>query len=86
MSKKWGFTKYDREEYEKLREENRLANDGCNVKYRPEHGPLDAWRKVQTELYSLWTWIYTRLLYLSFILNIKPLNEKCTRASAKGIF
>lgn len=53
VSKKWGFTKYEPEEFERLREENRLAYDGCNVKYRPEHGPLDAWRKVTTELYNV---------------------------------
>lgn len=53
VSKRWGFTKYDRDEYEQLREDGRLANDGCNVKYRPEHGPLDAWRKVQVELHNL---------------------------------
>lgn len=53
VSKKWGFTKYEREEFEKLREDGRLANDGCNVRYRPEHGPLDAWRKVQNEIYSI---------------------------------
>ena len=28
----------------------RLAPDGVNVKYRPEHGPLKAWKKVQLEL------------------------------------
>lgn len=50
VSKKWGFTKYERDVYEKLREEGRLAGDGCNVKYRPEHGPLESWKKVQLEL------------------------------------
>nr|CAD7408262.1 unnamed protein product [Timema cristinae] len=50
VSKKWGFTKYEREEYEGLRDDGRLAMDGCNVKYRPEHGPLDVWKKVQVEL------------------------------------
>ncbi|VEN57168.1 unnamed protein product [Callosobruchus maculatus] len=40
VSKKWGFTKYDREQYEKLKSEGRLAPDGCNVQYRPEHGPF----------------------------------------------
>jgi hypothetical protein len=50
VSKKWGFTKYERDVYEKLRDEGRLAQDGCNVKYRPEHGPLESWKKVQAEL------------------------------------
>ncbi|RZF40502.1 hypothetical protein LSTR_LSTR000381 [Laodelphax striatellus] len=50
VSKKWGFTKYERDQYEALRDEGRLENDGCNVKYRPEHGPLANWKKVQVEL------------------------------------
>jgi len=50
VSKKWGFTKYDRDTYETLRDDNRLAHDGCNVKYRPEHGPLAAWEKTQREI------------------------------------
>ncbi|KAJ2952502.1 hypothetical protein O0L34_g6821 [Tuta absoluta] len=53
VSKKWGFTRYEREEYEKLRDDGRLAYDGCNVRYRPEHGPLDSWRKVQQEIHSV---------------------------------
>jgi len=53
VSKKFGFTKFERPEYERLRNEGRLANDGCNVKYRPEHGPLAEWKKVQTELSGL---------------------------------
>ncbi|KOC70229.1 60S ribosomal protein L10 [Habropoda laboriosa] len=45
VSKKWGFTKYDRAEYEELKAAGRLAPDGCNVKYLPEHGPLEEWKK-----------------------------------------
>ncbi|KAJ8934682.1 hypothetical protein NQ318_015151 [Aromia moschata] len=52
VSKKWGFTKYEREQYENLKTQGRLAPDGCNVQYRPEHGPLAAWKKVQEELYA----------------------------------
>lgn len=52
MSKKWGFTKYDRERYEELRDDNRFEQDGCNVKYRPEHGPIAAWEKAQRDLYA----------------------------------
>lgn len=52
ISKKWGFTKFDRAQYEELRDEGRLQPDGCNVKYRPEHGPLAAWDKVQTQMYA----------------------------------
>ncbi|KAF6203532.1 hypothetical protein GE061_001864 [Apolygus lucorum] len=50
VSKKWGFTKFDREEYEGLRNDNKLANDGCNVKLRPDHGPLAAWKKAQIDI------------------------------------
>lgn len=53
VSKKFGFTKYDRDVYDSLREQGRLANDGCNVQYRPEHGPLAAWKKVQDALYAV---------------------------------
>ena len=28
----------------------RLQEDGVNVKYLPEHGPLSAWCKVQAQL------------------------------------
>lgn len=52
ISKKWGFTKFDRARYEELRDDGRLAPDGCQVKYRPEHGPMAAWEKVQTQIYS----------------------------------
>lgn len=52
VSKKWGFTKFDRARYEELRDEGRLAPDGCNVKYRPEHGPMAAWEKVQAQMYA----------------------------------
>nr|XP_023024336.1 60S ribosomal protein L10 [Leptinotarsa decemlineata] len=52
VSKKWGFTKYEREQYETLKSEGRLAPDGCNVQYRPDRGPLSAWKKVQSDLHS----------------------------------
>jgi len=50
VSKKWGFTKWDREDYEKMRADGRLQPDGANVQYLPEHGPLSRWCKVQAEL------------------------------------
>jgi len=53
ISKKWGFTKWDRADYERMRGEGILGNDGCNVKYRPEHGPLAEWKKVQEQLAGL---------------------------------
>ena len=53
ISKKWGFTKWDREEYEGMRESGVLQPDGSNVKYLPDHGPLSKWCKVQAELAGL---------------------------------
>ncbi|XP_015184509.1 PREDICTED: 60S ribosomal protein L10 [Polistes dominula] len=50
VSKKWGFTKYDRAVYEELKAAGRLAPDGCNVKYLPEHGPLEEWKKFRKVL------------------------------------
>lgn len=49
ISKKWGFTKYERQEFEDLRSAGRLSYDGANVQYRPEHGPLAAWKKHQED-------------------------------------
>merc|ERR1712142_658042 len=53
ISKKWGFTKFDREVYEDMKAEGRLVNDGANVKYMPEHGPLSRWCAVQAELHGM---------------------------------
>jgi large subunit ribosomal protein L10e len=53
VSKKWGFTKWNREDYEKMREEGRLRPDGANVQYLPEHGPLATWCKIQASLAGL---------------------------------
>ncbi len=53
ISKKWGFTKWDRSVYEDMHAEGRLRDDGVNVKYLPEHGPLSKWCKVQAELAGL---------------------------------
>lgn len=52
VSKKWGFTKFDREKYEELMDAGRLAHDGVNVKYRPDHGPMAAWEKVQRDIHA----------------------------------
>ena len=43
VSKKWGFTKYDRELYESWRAEGRLIPDGANAKYLSQHGPFTKW-------------------------------------------
>lgn len=50
VSKKWGFTKYERAQYEELKANGRLMPDGGNVKYLPEHGPLIKWKKFQEVL------------------------------------
>ena len=49
-SKKWGFTKWERGLYERLKAKGRLSSDGSNVKYHPVHGPLAKWQKTQTAL------------------------------------
>lgn len=50
VSKKWGFTKFERDEFEDLRSKGRVKPDGSHCKYLPEHGPLAAWCKIQAEL------------------------------------
>lgn len=40
VSRKWGFTKLDREDYEEAKIAGRVIPDGCYVKYATEHGPL----------------------------------------------
>merc|ERR1711973_593047 len=50
VSKKWGFTKWDRPVYEQMRAEGRLLPDGVSVQYLPEHGPLSNWCKIQADL------------------------------------
>ncbi|XP_070580607.1 large ribosomal subunit protein uL16-like [Ptychodera flava] len=47
LSKKWGFTKWNADVYEKMREEKRLIPDGVSVQYKSEHGPLAAWKARQ---------------------------------------
>uniref|UniRef100_K3WC86 Uncharacterized protein n=1 Tax=Globisporangium ultimum (strain ATCC 200006 / CBS 805.95 / DAOM BR144) TaxID=431595 RepID=K3WC86_GLOUD len=41
-SKKWGFTKYEREVYAQMRADGSLSLDGNHEKYMPNHGPLAA--------------------------------------------
>jgi len=47
VSKKWGFTKFNKDIYEEWRAEGRLVPDGVSVQYLPNHGPLDKWRERQ---------------------------------------
>lgn len=49
LSKKWGFTKFDREEYLQHVEDGRLVNDGCGVQFKNDHGPLVKWEKHQRD-------------------------------------
>ncbi|KAJ8318026.1 hypothetical protein KUTeg_003117 [Tegillarca granosa] len=44
VSKKWGFTKWEKPRYEEMRAEGRLVPDGVNVQYRPNKGPLSLWK------------------------------------------
>nr|XP_011711642.1 60S ribosomal protein L10-like [Macaca nemestrina] len=43
ISKKWGFTKFNADEFEDMVAEKPLILDGCGFKYIPSHGPLDKW-------------------------------------------
>jgi len=40
VSKKWGFTRYEREEYLRLKAAGKLVPDGAHVKYIRAHGPI----------------------------------------------
>ncbi|KAK6170884.1 hypothetical protein SNE40_019174 [Patella caerulea] len=42
-SKKWGFTKWSREDYDIKMKAGQLVPDGVSVQYKPDHGPLRAW-------------------------------------------
>merc|ERR1711970_20158 len=53
ISSKWGFTKYERKDYEKMIASGHLKSDGSSVKYLPEHGPLKRWKKTQLEMAGL---------------------------------
>jgi large subunit ribosomal protein L10e len=41
VSKKWGFTNVNREEYSRLKAEKRVLNDGAYVQYIRPKGPLE---------------------------------------------
>ncbi|XP_073466506.1 large ribosomal subunit protein uL16-like [Aquarana catesbeiana] len=49
ISKKWGCTKFNAEDFENMVAEKRLVPDGCSVKYLPSQGPLDKWRALHAE-------------------------------------
>ncbi|XP_030617680.1 60S ribosomal protein L10-like [Delphinapterus leucas] len=48
ISKKWGFTKFNADEFENMVAEKQLIPDGCGVKYIPNRGPLDKWRALHS--------------------------------------
>ncbi|XDA83023.1 hypothetical protein R6Z07F_012915 [Ovis aries] len=48
ISKKWGFTRFNADEFENMVAEKRLIPDGCGVKYIPNRGPLDKWRALHS--------------------------------------
>uniref|UniRef100_A0A8D2DUK5 Ribosomal protein L10e/L16 domain-containing protein n=1 Tax=Sciurus vulgaris TaxID=55149 RepID=A0A8D2DUK5_SCIVU len=48
ISKKWGFTKFNADEFEVMVAEKRLIPDGCRVKYIPNRDPLDKLRALHS--------------------------------------
>ena len=48
ISKKWGFTKFNTNEFENLVAEKQLIPDGCGVNYISNRGPLDKWRALHS--------------------------------------
>ena len=50
VSKKWGFTKWPREDYDKMRADGKLIPDGVNVQYKPDKGPLQLWKHRQVAM------------------------------------
>ncbi|KAF4026021.1 hypothetical protein G4228_018017 [Cervus hanglu yarkandensis] len=52
VSKKWGFTKFNANEFENMVAEKQPIRDGCRVKHIPNCGPLDSWRPRTHEIIS----------------------------------
>lgn len=50
VSRNWGFTKWPRDEYQKMRADGHLVPDGVCAKYIPERGPLSHWKQHQARL------------------------------------
>eukprot|EP00914_Ancora_sagittata_P022634 GHVO01044909.1.p1 GENE.GHVO01044909.1~~GHVO01044909.1.p1 ORF type:complete len:223 (+),score=31.18 GHVO01044909.1:25-669(+) len=48
ISSKWGFTKWERVDFEKMLEDGILIPDGVGVQYKPNKGPLQAWKNRQS--------------------------------------
>lgn len=45
VSRKWGFTKFDKAEFEKKRDDGVLIPDGSHCKIFKEHGPFAKWEE-----------------------------------------
>ena len=45
VSKKWGFTPLERDDYVEKRDAGMLQPDGCYVKFLTEHGTMDGWKR-----------------------------------------
>ena len=52
VSKKWGFTKWEREQYGPMRQAGTLIPDGVGVQYKPDHGPLKYWKQRMAAMYE----------------------------------
>ena len=48
ITKNWGFTKFNVNEFENMEAEKWLVPDGCGVEYNPNRGPLDKWRALHS--------------------------------------
>jgi hypothetical protein len=44
-STKWGFTQFERKEYEERRKDGSAVIDGNNVKYISDHGSIEKWMR-----------------------------------------
>ncbi|CBY22692.1 unnamed protein product [Oikopleura dioica] len=45
LSKKFGFTKFDRPDFEAGIQDGSIVPDGVTCQYRPNHGPLSKWKR-----------------------------------------
>lgn len=50
ISKKWGFTNMNREQYAEAKESNRILKDGCYLQYINNHGPLEQNLRLQARV------------------------------------
>lgn len=56
VSRKWGFTKWEHEDYSAMRKDGRLLPDGVHCHYFGEHGPFEQWVRVQKKIRGLATY------------------------------